>query len=203
MYDIETHSLFTIPIFETRVEVTDNILESCKLLSYKRTSFENSFISHEMNVLSLKDFERLKNEIGKNVMHVLCDVCKLKTDISVEITSSWINIHKPGDYAQSHNHMNSVLSGVLYLKTPENCGDIVFESPTNLFGTTFVFEVVEDNNLNSSSRTFSPTVNTLYLFPSHLRHYVQKNMSNDDRISLAFNCYIRTNVMSENKMFTV
>lgn len=200
---METHLLFSIPVFESEVNVSDEIVEYSKSLSSNRTLNDNAFISNEMNVLSLEEFKELKEQIGKNVLQFLCDVCKVETNIKVEITSSWVNVHKKGDWAQSHRHMNSVLSGVVYLEVPENSGDIIFESPMQLFGPTLIFKYQSNNILNRDEYLFTPKKNKLYLFPSHLKHSVLQNLSNDDRISLAFNCYLRTQVISEGKTFNL
>ena len=200
---METHLLFSIPVFESEVDVSDEIVEYSKSLSSDRTLNDNAFISKEMNVLSLEKFKELKEQIGKNILQFLCDVCKVETNIQVEITSSWVNIHKKGDWAQSHKHMNSVLSGVVYLKVPENSGDILFESPIELFGPTLIFNYQSNNILNRGEYSFTPKKSKLYLFPSHLKHSVLQNLSNDDRISLAFNCYLRTQVVSEGKTFNL
>ena len=42
---------------------------------------------------------------------------------------AWININKKGDFNEKHNHPNCHLAGVLWIKCPENCGDISFDSP--------------------------------------------------------------------------
>ena len=47
----------------------------------------------------------------------------------MKMNSMWININGPGNYNHSHNHPGCDLSGVLWLKVPENSGNIVFESP--------------------------------------------------------------------------
>ena len=43
----------------------------------------------------------------------------------------WFNINCKGDYNNKHVHPNSDFSGVFWLKTPKECGNIVFESPHN------------------------------------------------------------------------
>ena len=42
--------------------------------------------------------------------------------------SAWININRPGDFNIKHFHPQSDLSGVLWIKTSNNCGNIQFHS---------------------------------------------------------------------------
>ena len=43
--------------------------------------------------------------------------------------TAWVNINSPGSFNLKHSHPTSDLSGVLWIKCPENCGNIWFESP--------------------------------------------------------------------------
>mgnify|MGYP006094162033 CR=1 FL=1 len=91
------------------------------------------------------------------------------------INEMWVNISTFGDFNHPHNHSidnnQNSLSGVLYLKTPLNCGNIQFQNPLNL----------------SSSTTFLPKEKSMLIFPKILFHYVEPNLSQEDRISIAFN----------------
>ena len=40
--------------------------------------------------------------------------------------SAWININPPEAFNMKHNHPTSDLSGVLWIKAPQDCGDIIF-----------------------------------------------------------------------------
>ena len=47
-------------------------------------------------------------------------------------------------------------------------------------------EVIENDNINSPSYEFIPQDCDLYIFPAWAEHYVESNLSNEDRISLSF-----------------
>ena len=55
-----------------------------------------------------------------------------KSDKKLALGSLWININGKGDYNVMHNHPNCDFSGVLWIKTPPDCGIIKFESPHSL-----------------------------------------------------------------------
>jgi len=107
--------------------------------------------------------------------------------------AAWININKSGDYNIKHSHPGAHLSGVLWIKTPENCGDVEFYSPTYFKDFQLVESYVDEfrNNSNCDHNFFyEPIEGRMLLFPSHLEHQVLESNSNEDRISVSFNIKI-------------
>ena len=113
----------------------------------------------------------------------------LKKSVKLFVTA-WININPPGAFNIKHNHPTSDLSGVLWLKCPENCGSIEFDSPSN-FATHQEVECYIDDFKNQNnvfqSYYFNPTEGRILVFPSYLDHHVGFNESQEDRISVSFN----------------
>ena len=103
---------------------------------------------------------------------------------------AWININKPGDYNIKHNHPGVDLAGVLWIKCPEDCGVIVFDSPTGFQShneiNSYNHNFKNQNNLFHSYQ-FDPTEGKILIFPAHLNHHVKENKSKEDRISVSFN----------------
>ena len=112
--------------------------------------------------------------------------------------SAWVNINKPGDYYIKHNHPTSDLAGVLWIKCPKDCGDIIFDSPTSFQSHNELKSYIDDfknqNNLHHSYY-FDPTEGRILVFPAHLNHRVQENKSNEDRISVSFNIRLNSGRM--------
>ena len=109
------------------------------------------------------------------------------TSIKVE---AWININKPGDYNVRHNHPNCNLAGVLWIRCPQNCGQILFESPNDFQSYNEIESYkseFKDKNKFHHSYCFNPVEGRLVVFPSHLIHLVKENKSDSDRISVSFN----------------
>jgi uncharacterized protein (TIGR02466 family) len=101
---------------------------------------------------------------------------------SYKISSAWMTLTEPGQYAHTHDHGAADLSGVYYFKTDGNDGDLYFDSPVAQLKSSFIF--------NKSSRVFyKPEVGKLILFPGWLEHGVFQNTSNENRISISFNIY--------------
>ena len=59
---------------------------------------------------------------------IILDALAVKRD-SHYITNMWANIANPNRRHFMHMHPNCLLSGVVYIKTPKNCGPTAFASP--------------------------------------------------------------------------
>lgn len=81
----------------------------------------------------------------------------------------WLNVMNPGDTTTRHCHddLDEVLSGVYYVKVPENSGKLVVYTP-------------EPDEIQ-------PQEGLLVLFSPALDHAVLRNDSDDIRLSIAFN----------------
>ena len=89
---------------------------------------------------------------------------------SYKIHGFWFNINPPGSYNDWHCHRGFATSGVVYIKTCPNSGEIIFKN--------------DDETLLS----VTPHVGTMLTFPGDLLHRVTQNLSDEDRICLVFNC---------------
>ncbi len=99
----------------------------------------------------------------------------------------WFNINTPGSYNQIHNHNGALFSGVYYIDVPdENSGNIEFHR--NDEAEYYLQQILTPGHLFASTKLVYPSkTNTLYIFPAWLKHSVQGNKSNKDRISVSFN----------------
>ena len=107
----------------------------------------------------------------------------------VHLSNAWFNINSPGNSNIRHTHPGCVFSGVFYIDTPNDCGDLEFHR--DLRFSDYMWNEFNKND----SKTFvtwriSPEPYKLVIFPSYLVHSVTPNKSNDNRISLSFN-YVR------------
>ena len=96
----------------------------------------------------------------------------------------WVNINTPGDYNLSHSHPGSYLSACLFIDVPKDSGSFVFERTDNLLD--FISASVMNPN-NFGDWKIDPSNGDLVIFPSNMKHYVERNNSTRDRISIAFN----------------
>ena len=107
--------------------------------------------------------------------------------------SYWIMINPPNSYNTSHTHPDAHLSGVMWIKTPQNSGDLRFNSPVEFSGFTecnSYIKEAQDSTAFYSTYDFYPTVGKILTFPASLRHEVKVNESNEDRIAVSYNIRI-------------
>ncbi len=129
------------------------------------------------------------NELKKFLTNCLAEFPPIKKSVRLFV-SAWVNINPPEAFNMKHNHPTSDLSGVLWIKSQKNCGNIVFDSPRS-FATHQEIECYnedfKENNNYFHSFSFNPVAGRLIVFPSHLEHHVDFNESQEDRISVSFN----------------
>ena len=104
--------------------------------------------------------------------------------------SAWVNINSPGAYNRLHSHPNSHLSGVMWIKSPKDCGVISFDNPNGHQSYTEINsynEEFKDQFFVHHAYWLPPIEGRMIIFPSHLQHEVEENKSNEDRISVSFN----------------
>ena len=108
----------------------------------------------------------------------------------LEYSALWFNINKKGNYNYSHQHPRCDLSGVLWIKTPPNCGRIKFESSHSYVADVHLSSLNEKYKYDTHNYTqfkFNTVEGRMLIFPSYLRHSVEVNESDEDRISVSFN----------------
>lgn len=121
------------------------------------------------------------------------DVCYRYIGTQLKFGNLWININGHHDYNLLHDHQKSILSGVYYVSVPDdNMGDLVLHRGDNaeFFFTSDVKR--ESTMANAFSCTKAAKESTFYLFPSWIKHHVERNESHKERISIAFN-FVPTN----------
>ena len=128
----------------------------------------------------LFDIEKICQEFARDVLSI---------NRYTSMNMAWININHKGDSNQVHTHPGCVVSGVYYIKTPKECGNIELCHPaTDMLERDWNIKFISTFNCYNSQRwRFPPEEGCLYIFPSWLKHMVKSNMSNEDRISISFN----------------
>jgi len=116
--------------------------------------------------------------------------------------SYWYNINRKFNYNHSHYHPGSALSGVLYLKVPENSGNLVFQRSFSDadrmdFLTEYQISSGEhfDDNPNTNVMCWrKPDPYRVFVFQGFQEHYVGQNLTDDCddiRISISFNYFYK------------
>lgn len=182
---------FATPIWECPVsgidneEIKDYCLQTREKLPGVTISNRGGWHSGELLMPIPKMLERLFSDITV----FSNDVCARYTGMKdLMMGNFWININGYHDYNTVHDHQKSILSGVYYVSVPDNnMGDIVFHRNDNAEYYLTSGLNYEQTMANALNCTKPPKESTFYLFPSWVKHSVERNESHKERISIAFN----------------
>jgi len=106
--------------------------------------------------------------------------------LTVNIDRAWGQVHEYGMSTDWHTHGADKWAVVVYLKTPKNCGRLIFQNPMFcLDRDPFIPRTRELDQLVMDE----PKVGDWVCFPSWVYHKVSRNMSRETRASYAFNFY--------------
>jgi uncharacterized protein (TIGR02466 family) len=186
--------IFSVPIYQIKLDLNIKKLESfCNKYQHENTGrvVSNSG-GYQSNDLPL-DNVILQPLIEEIKIHSRQFAKTFYSKNEQILNNIWFNINLYKDFNVSHNHSGDDISGIYYIKTPNECGNIIFEHPAkDLFDYYFlnVENRKEVNIYNARTWWFQSEVNMLYLFPSWLNHSVEINKNKtEERISMAFNTY--------------
>lgn len=153
--------------------------------------------SFNTKILEDKTFKSLKNFVTIHLENYAHRFFHIKEKVNFYITQSWLNFNDKETYHHLHNHPNSIISGVYYF-SGENTS-ITFHRDRDLF-PGFNFDCNKFDIFNSGEYTVDVKPDQLILFPSSLKHSVKNNTSPKQRISLAFNTFIKGDIGKENEL---
>ena len=106
---------------------------------------------------------------------------------TITMENLWANINYTNDINWPHNHAGDI-SGVYYLQTPKNCGNIGL---LNFTGVTSELDLALQDRI--IIKPLKATIDKLILFNSSCYHRVFKNLNKKPRISVSFNMKIKNN----------
>jgi uncharacterized protein (TIGR02466 family) len=107
------------------------------------------------------------------------------------IPQLWISINQRNDYNAIHQHGGGYsISGTYYVKTPEDCGRIVFRDPRpSAIGNAFFNHTFD----KSEFRVTNLEEGLLMLWPSFLDHFVEPSNTDEQRITISFDLDFKYN----------
>lgn len=192
-YSVEP--IFSTPIYNNIIDcIDDDSFKYIKELPYQRMFSGNGDVSCNDYILDTPELSSLKKKIIDEMFFYAHTILGVKFKFVFYMTNSWVVKHHAGDFGLSHMHENSLISGVYYINTNENTGQIVFDklpNHNNLFSPVVAIEFDNFNIFNSSKWGYQPKNGQIFLFPSSTFHSIEKNNSNEIRYSLAFNFFVR------------
>ena len=159
------------------LDVTDTIkeglLEIIKSPDFPKLEYERSNRGgYQSDILEIDKFHPRGRKVVEEILYKISSKY-LKSKKPV-VESWWVNVNKKGDWNLIHTHPNCDLSLVWYLTD----GDICFDNPNSHNR----LEVGDCSVWESKNKKGDVVV-----FPADLKHFVNPNQKDEDRMSLAFN----------------
>ena len=151
------------------------------------SSVTNSSFNHmstNRNVLDDNRMSEIKLFVQQSIDKYKSNIMKIKTKSELYVTESWTVYLNNGQSVHSHNHANSIVSGVLYY----NDAKISFVNDKRPF---LWFDESEFNEFNSNEHIMNLSQGDLILFPSSLVHFVKPIEQEKTRMSLSFNTFVK------------
>ncbi len=181
-----------------RYQAPKSYIDDINLDDFKYTQYEKGDKQRTPkfdNILMLPELTELKKFVMDSAKDFLDTVLEMKYE-EFFITESWINISTKGDNQRLHNHSNSILSGVHYLKTEENHPPLIFKKQSQQ--TEPFMSIREHHKKNYDTMSFPCTQDTMVVFNSYMYHMHFKNKIDTDRISLSWNGLVNFATNSDN-----
>jgi len=183
-----THNLFptAVSYFEFGSDLTEVELNFIKNLEQRNNDGNKTSVNNTLfETAELAEIARFCEE---SLAEYYKEVYSPKFDVAPYITQSWANFTDKGQWHHKHQHPNSFISGVFYVQAQKDIDKIYFYkdgySQIKLPAETF-------NLYNSDSWWLPATTGQLVLFPSHLTHMVQTVETDETRISISFNTFLK------------
>jgi len=205
MFTLTENLLFVTSCFITYINTTDHkgIVDAIEKIQStdvgNQRSNEGGFQS---KVIHSPNFDNsVTADLFNNVIYPAASMVAKSWSLpsNMDRVGYWYNVNYKYSSNREHTHPNAFLSGVYYVKVPENSGNIIFlRANSEHDKMEFIHNKISeedlqiDNNRINTEHWYTPVEGMLILFPGHLSHYVRQNLTNeidDRRISLSFNFY--------------
>ena len=181
-------NLFAVPVAKSPIgrNYTDSELKYIESQLERPSKAIDNYASPNKNVLAHDELKDLQTIIQQHLDNYFKAVYNTSNNVALQITQSWLTLSRKGESHHSHTHPNSVVSGVLYVSVAGNDGINFYRNEENLW---FELEPSETNYYNSYKIHVATKVGDLVLFPSSVKHGVNKVNEDIKRVSLSFNTF--------------
>lgn len=188
--NIIIENLFPTPVYFNKLERSLTKKEIICIDKYSKDTHKNTgnIVSNDTYVLENKCFKKLKQDLLLRVKDYFDKILHSKNVIPY-ITQSWLNFTEINQYHHTHEHPNSVVSGVFYINADKTNDSIEFHKRDRY--QAIRPSVTKYNQYNCESWWFPVETLDIILFPSSLTHHVNFKKGNNTRISLAFNVFVK------------
>jgi len=200
MSKFESIGLFPQPIIKTNIGREWTEKEKDFISYHSENTYNNmgNTTSNDRYVLNAPEAKGFSDLISEGIKEYVEKVICPKHPLEFYVTQSWLNFTKTGQYHHTHEHPNSIISGVLYIDADEEKDKILFHNPIKY--RQISIPTKEWNWFNSQTWFFQVKTGDMILFPSSLTHNVETKDGNNTRCSLAFNVFAKGYIGEEEQL---
>jgi len=181
-----------------------------KILDSKTETYKDGKVSLPSNsqtkgtvdsyIFEHTELERLKNLALHYADHYVKEI--LEIDINYYLTQSWSTMTPKNEKHHYHMHRNSLFGGVMYLQADRNKGgELILDCGRSMLeeGFNFEYNIKNYNIYNSTNWTHAVGTGDIVMFPGWLAHHTLPNLSDEDRIAVGFDFFVKGNFGSDSK----
>lgn len=174
------NNIFETPIWNGSINLNNKLLleifNQCVEKKYTdiKSSIDGAF--QTSNLIYVEQFYDSKERI-ENLFYE-------ETNSKVNIKNAWICKNPPGSRNRQHVHGSCDISGVYYIKVPENSGAIIFANPNPVAMHKELYNI---DKCFWQEYSMYPKEKGILFFPCWVPHEVETNKSQEDRLALSFN----------------
>ncbi|WP_421656920.1 TIGR02466 family protein [Leptothermofonsia sp. ETS-13] len=190
-WTVSYHNLFPTALFVFSLKEHDKLNQQLLALIYRlKQSDPGQTASNvlgwhsKVNLFELSEIQPFKQLVDGAIAQVAQAVGY--GNVRIVAANCWANVNPKYASNKIHDHANSLFSGVYYVKTPKDCGNLMFYDPRS--ARTFYKPNVQGYTAYTADAVAHVAeAGLLLIFPSWLKHGVEPNLSDEDRISISFN----------------
>lgn len=184
-------ALFPTPLFSFNLNNYQELNQQLLEVIYQIKAMDPGHVASnvlgwhsKINLFEIARFQPFKQLVDKAVSE--CAEALGYGKVKISAANCWVNISPKYASNKIHDHANCLFSGVYYVKTPKNCGNLMFYDPRSA-RTFYKPNVPNFTPYTADAVAYAVEEGALLIFPSWLKHGVEPNMSDEDRISISFN----------------
>lgn len=184
---MEIISILKVPFYKFTApeELQEKILKNVKTLNFLPEENQSGYSHHDYFHEELFDF--FEDAIFK--------VQKIyyKENLNFPIVDCWVNKYSMLNNLHKHQHGNSIICGIYYVTSHENCGGTVFEmanpwTMSSSFSNSCRLRM--DKKPSPLTGEILPKAGNLVLFPPSMVHFMNTIKNTDVKYSIAFNTFV-------------
>jgi uncharacterized protein (TIGR02466 family) len=176
--------LFPIPLLKEKLELPCSKIAKEILAARSQNTNYTSYFDEDS--FPIESFPVIAQAIMKHGNQFFSSISDRNIEFDTDDIHIWWNVYREGDHHCFHDHARALLSGTIYINADETSAPFDIESP--LDGLIRSWAGSDLTGRYNQSLQFNVEANTIYIWPSWLKHSVPTQSETDNpRITISFN----------------